>query len=233
MIASKVSTPTTLKEWIRYPSNQSAMFETVVVANSEIIGVAFDSVNNHLYWTENIGNRGNIMRCNSDGSNIRNILSESHLSVLTLDAENRLIYYGQNQRNGQLHRITVDGKEKIALINQTSSVYGIGLDHAEKRIYWMEYYTGELKSAWLDGSDVKTIVSTNVVSLNWNIDISDDYIFYSSINTIWKVTKSSGQIPSVVHTDTERILGVLFYTQNGEYKTHWLLYINKYETKCT
>lgn len=80
----------------------------------------------------------------------------------------------------------------------------------------MEYKNGDLKSAKYNGSDVKTLVSTNVNFNSREIDIGGDYVFYTSSNTILKIHKSSGQIPDVMHTDTRQIYGLLFYTQKSK-----------------
>lgn len=83
----------------------------------------------------------------------------------------------------------------------------------------MEYITGDLKSAWFNGSDVKTIMRTNITSQNWDIDIDHvdgDLIFYTSSNQILKINKFSGHDLTVLHTDTENITGLLFYKPEGK-----------------
>lgn len=92
----------------------------------------------------------------------------------------------------------------------------IFLDVDVESIYWMEFQTGDLQSASFNVSDVKRIISTNVTSRNLNIDIDGDFIFYTNYQKIMKINKSSGQNPTVVHTDTERIYAVLFYKQEGK-----------------
>lgn len=77
-----------------------------------------------------------------------------------------------------------------------------------ERIFWMAYQTGDLRSAWYNGSDDRTIVNTNATSNNWDID--GDLIFYTSSNQIMKINKSLGQNPTVLHTDTESVYGLLF-----------------------
>lgn len=100
------------------------------------------------------------------------------------------------------------------------------LDFVHKRVYWMEYNTGDLKSAWYNGSGVKTVIRTKFVkSNNRDIDIGGDYVFYTSTNKILKVHKSSGQVPAVVHRETTQIYGLLFYKQDGK---NILTYINSY-----
>lgn len=102
------------------------------------------------------------------------------------------------------------------------------LDFVHKRVYWMEYNTGDLKSALYNGSDVKTVIRTNVKFNNRDIDIVGDYVFYTSTNKILKVHKSSGQIPAVVHRETTQIYGLLFHKQDGK---NILAYINIYMNK--
>lgn len=85
-----------------------------------------------------------------------------------------------------------------------------------ERLYWMEYNTGDLQSAWLNGSNVKTIISTNVTDKNWDIDINEDFIFYTSAKQIMKTNKSSGQHPTVIHTDTQQVYGLLFFKPIGK-----------------
>lgn len=84
-----------------------------------------------------------------------------------------------------------------------------------ERIFWMAYQTGDLRSAWYNGSDDRTIVNTNATSINWNIDIDGDFIFYTSSNQIMKINKSLGQNPTVLHTDTESVYCLLFYKPEG------------------
>lgn len=91
------------------------------------------------------------------------------------------------------------------------------LDVADKRVYWIEHYTGDIKSTLYNGSDVKTLVSTNVKPFYRDIDIGGDYVFYTSVKDISKVHKYSGQIPTVIHTEQkQQIHGIQFYKQEGK-----------------
>ncbi|CAC5390805.1 VLDLR [Mytilus coruscus] len=197
-----------------YPNNHTVMLGTIV-STIYPVGIAFDSVNSHLYWTEI--SPGRIMRCNPDGSDVTILLNENKPTALTLDIQNRWIYYAQQLSPSEIFRTNFDGMDKRVIIkNLTTYVLGIGVDVDVERLYWMEYYTGDLQSAWDNGSDVKTIISTNVTIENWDIDMDEDFIFYTSYNQIIKINKFLGQIPTVVHTDTQRIYGVLLYKQDGK-----------------
>lgn len=80
----------------------------------------------------------------------------------------------------------------------------------------MEYQTGDLQSSWYNGSDVRTIVTTNITNSNWAVDVSEDFIFYTSDTTIMKINKSLRQTPTVVHTETLRICDLLLYKKDGK-----------------
>lgn len=79
-----------------------------------------------------------------------------------------------------------------------------------KCFYWMENHAGDLQSAWYNGPDIKTIISTNATSQNWDFDINEDFIFYTSYKNIMKIHKSLGQNPTVLHSDTQSVYGLLF-----------------------
>lgn len=72
-----------------YPINHTVLLETIVTTIYPV-GIAFDSVNGHIYWTET-HNPGKIMRCNSDGSNVTIIVYETKPTALTLDIQNRFV----------------------------------------------------------------------------------------------------------------------------------------------
>ncbi|XP_071148455.1 low-density lipoprotein receptor-related protein 8-like isoform X2 [Mytilus edulis] len=190
-----------------YPNNQTVQFEIVVSVNAPL-GIAFDSVNKHIYWTED--EKGKIMRCNADGTNKTTILDETQPSALSIDVENRWIYYSQELNNGNIYRLTFDGKNRRVIYNLSSYVYGIQVDVIDMRLYWNEFSTGDIKSVWYNGSNVQTVVSTNLRN-NWGLDTNDDFIFFSSHHSIFKMAKSVGQTPTVVHIDTNQIYGVFLY----------------------
>lgn len=85
----------------------------------------------------------------------------------------------------------------------------------DNRLYWNEYSTGDLKSALYNGSDVKTVVNSDL-RYNWGLDTNDDFIFFSSQYSIFKIAKSFGQAATVVHRDTAHIHGVVFYRHKGK-----------------
>lgn len=91
-----------------------------------------------------------------------------------------------------------------------------------ERLYWIEHETGDLKSAWFNGSIIKTIISTNATSANWDIAINEDFIFYTSNTKIMKINKALGQNSTAIHTDTLPIF--FFYNSNKMVRIRILKY---------
>ncbi|XP_063412188.1 protein cueball-like [Mytilus trossulus] len=195
-----------------YPSNQTTEFEIVV---SEIIpgGIAFDSEHRYLYWTEPMERK--IMRSNTNGSNITRIFNDTvEPAALTIDKENRWMYFGQGIPNGTIHKLSLDDEGHHIINDLASWVFGIYAD--DTRLYWMDNFMGDLKSALFDGTDIQTIVSTNTFKLNGEVDVKDDFIFYTSSTQILKINKNGGEVPIALHTDTERVHGLLLFKQEGK-----------------
>ncbi|XP_076106222.1 uncharacterized protein LOC143074890 [Mytilus galloprovincialis] len=103
--------------------------------------------------------------------------------------------------------------KRVIITNLPTYVYGMGVDVNVERLYWMEY-TGDLQFARYNGSDIRTIVSTK--TSNRDIEVNEDFILYTSYNQVMKINKSLGQTPTVVHTDSQAINGILLYKQDGK-----------------
>lgn len=75
--------------------------------------------------------------------------------------------------------------------------------------------SGDLKSAWYNGSDVKTVVSPYSGSY-WGLATNNESFFYSNHYSLLKMRKGLWQNTTVVYRDTELIYGILLYKQEGE-----------------
>ncbi|CAG2227843.1 unnamed protein product [Mytilus edulis] len=145
-----------------YPSNNTTL-QTVVQSLSYPTGIAVDSANDHIYWIDS--NR--LSRCNLDGRNVTVLSTFIYPWVIRLDVTNRWMYIVE--RNTGILKSRFDLSDRRTITNFTSTpVYCMDIDTEENRLYWINY-DGEMKSCKDDGSDVKTILSTNVELEWWNI----------------------------------------------------------------
>lgn len=69
-----------------YPSKNKTI-ETIVQTDPYPVGLAVDSINDHIYLVEYPGNK--LLRCNLDGSNVIVLATLRNPHVIRLDIANR------------------------------------------------------------------------------------------------------------------------------------------------
>lgn len=72
-----------------------------------------------------------------------------------------------------------------------------------------------MQSATVDGSDVKTIISTNSAGNKVAIGILGNNIFYADNKQLLMVPKLPGSTPTALYNDTMRIESVFVFNQLG------------------
>lgn len=112
--------------------------------------------------------------------------------------------------------------EKETIVNFTlgRSVYCMDIDSEEHRLYWINT-EGEIKSSKDDGSDVSTILSTNLHSnYYYAIAVFGSFIYYANYyNQLVMIKKEPGSTPSVLYNHTNRIDSVFVLNSVGMFQT--------------
>ncbi|CAC5365944.1 unnamed protein product [Mytilus coruscus] len=199
----------------QYPSKQAYISEYVISADKPI-GIAIDPLYDKVYWTEYT--TGKLYGCNLNGSNKSLILHDDPLYALTLDYQNRWLYYSTTypKKIRRIRRCRLDGTEIQTVIDEEAT--GLSIDFNEERLYWMDFKTGDLKSAYLNGTNNKTVFSTNTTLKNIGISILDSKIYCANFNQLLKVTLSPITSASVIYKGTERIYGLLLYKEKKKWR---------------
>ncbi|CAC5392975.1 unnamed protein product [Mytilus coruscus] len=183
-----------------YPSKNITL-QTVIQSLSSPTGIAVDSTNGHIYWCEYGTNR--LSRCNLDGSNVTVLAVQSRPIEIQLDVTNSNTCLGRveckcNQESSNLNSINC-----LARVEYTE----------ENRLYWINYH-GDILSAKDDGSNVKTILSTNDPRYYYAIRVIGRYIYYAHNNQLLMVTKTSGLTPTVLYYETSQIYSIFVFNQS-------------------
>ncbi|XP_052080605.1 low-density lipoprotein receptor-related protein 5-like [Mytilus californianus] len=202
---------------VKYPSDQAYTPEFVTNA-SVPIGIAIDPLYGNVYWTEyNVGKAGNIYRCNLNGSDKFLVLNDDPLFALTLDYRYRWLYYSTTltAKKRSIRRSRLDGTRNQTVIEEEAS--DLSIDFIEERLYWMNFATGDLKSAYLNGTNDRKLFSTNTTIQNVGIYVLDDEIYCVNFNEILKVTLQPVTSASVIYAGTKRIYGLLVYKEKRKY----------------
>ncbi|VDI38277.1 Hypothetical predicted protein [Mytilus galloprovincialis] len=171
---------------VRYPptSNETTLEDIVLDNINTPIGIAVDSVNDHIYWTDTGLQR--IMRSNLDGSNTTLILGTGleNPRAIELDTANRWIYFSDWGSIPKIEKCMFDGSNRQTIITTDLKwPNGIALDRCKKRLYWCDAGLNQIKTSNYDGSDVQVILNgTRKVHHPFGIDIDENNMYF----TDWK-----------------------------------------------
>ncbi|CAG2249887.1 unnamed protein product [Mytilus edulis] len=200
-----------------YTTVENIILETVIVTEYYPVGVAIDTVNSHVYWTEQLALSRQIRRCNFDGTNPVVILDEKSPWAISLDLINRLIYYGTFK--GTIGRLEMNRTNQENIIsNGIGHVSDLNIDMNSGYIYWIEYGSGDLKSATINGSNVNILFDGNSSNTEHGLDTDDKYIYFSSIKQLLRIQKFHENMekePYVLLNATETIYSVLMHKTKG------------------
>ncbi|CAC5419981.1 LRP5_6 [Mytilus coruscus] len=195
--------------------NENSVIE-IIIRNSKPMGIAVDSLNDHLYWADQDG--AAIKRSNLNGSNIEVILDKSLQTpvAITVDTSNRWLYFSDHGKQ-TIERCKFDGSSRRTLISDdVQTPYGLALDLNSKRLYWTDSALYHIKSSNLDGTDVK-LVSVDVSSLVdkieivvMGIDLYGPYMYVSNLGTgIYRIQKNKeNAVPKRISGTHHSVYGV-------------------------
>ncbi|XP_071150530.1 hemicentin-1-like [Mytilus edulis] len=145
-----------------YTFVENITLETVIVTEHYPVGVAIDPVDYHVYWTETFSSSRRIRRCNFDGTNPVVLINEKSPWTISLDLINRWIYFGTVI--GTIGRFEMNGTYQETIIaNGIGYVSDLSIDTNLDYIYWIEYDTGDLKSADINSYNVSYVYDGNSI----------------------------------------------------------------------
>ena len=134
--------------------------EQILPSVQNATGIAVDTANGKIYWTEKIDNsRGKIQRANIDGSNVEVIKRLTSVPTgIAIDTMRDKIYVTNNW--GKIQRLNLEGSNfQQNLTRGSKSPENITIDAENSKIYWSE--DGNLKRANLNGSNRQDIIKSS------------------------------------------------------------------------
>lgn len=192
---------------------------TADIAGKGGVGIAFDSVNNKIYFTdfENDGD-GKVWRMNLDGTNMEQLVSGIDEPYnIAINIEDGKIYWADN--SGNISRANLDGSglEREFIHIADGQMRGIAFDSKNKIIYFQEVNNEDIYVAKSDGTGVAKIISGTygysiiVDEVNGKIYYDDqrgDCISQANLDgsNITKITDSDSRIHGMaIDYDTEKL----------------------------
>ena len=92
-------------------------------------------------------------------------------------------------------------------------------DYTANRLYWIDNGLKQIKSAALDGSDVKMLTTFTERNMwAWGLTVFDNWIYWATYknNTIYRIDKETGSTFEVVKTGLRSPMGIKIYSQNNQ-----------------
>ncbi|MBC2600758.1 Calx-beta domain-containing protein [Puniceicoccus vermicola] len=130
----------------------------VVTYASDPVGIAVDSLNNKIYWTDRGFNT--INRANFDGSDIETLISSNEFdsTAIALDTAAGKMYWVENDLQ-KIRRANLDGTSMETIIRTFDIPSGLAVDVVNGLIYWSNS-AQEIRIANIDGSDSRQIIDS-------------------------------------------------------------------------
>jgi DNA-binding beta-propeller fold protein YncE len=190
---------------IRTASLLGKMNELLVDTGGGLRGIAYDPVEQMIYWTD-VDNFA-IRRARSDGSCVETIISSGlgFPSAIDVDPVGRKIYWGdQADKMQALWRANLDGSE-AELIVPTAFHRGVQVDPVGGKVYWTTSTTqfkGAILRANLDGTDVETVISSldaEFKPADIALDLEGGFIYWTDY-VVDIVRRASPESPEHIET---------------------------------
>lgn len=167
---------------------------TILSTGSNAVGVAVDSVNQQVYWTENLTTK--IRRANINGTGIQDLwtgsIGSSAPEHIALDVPGGRMYWTDDVAD-RVRRANLDGSNVQDLVApaEAGNPYGIALDLARGKMYWADFQGSRLRRANLDGSSIETVISGGAAPYTVALDpVSSQAYFttFSGLDSIGSMT---------------------------------------------
>jgi len=139
--------------------------QTIVGGLSDPRGMALDTQNSKMYWTE-LG-LGSIRRANLDGTGVEPVVATSDMGGgIALDVLAGKLYWSDGTIGaGQIKRANFDGSGIETIVNSgLFHAAAVSLDLIQQKVYWTDLEgnldgNGKIQRSNLDGSNIETILT--------------------------------------------------------------------------
>ncbi len=140
-----------------------------------IDGIPYIYIKKKIYWTDD--NAELIQRCDEDGSNIENIITEQFkVRGMDIDTVNGKIYWSSDS---YIKRADLDGSNiEIIYTNTREVTFDVKIDEVNAKVYWtFDNSKGYVMRADLDGSNAQLINNTINQTAYFSIDPVNSHVY--------------------------------------------------------
>lgn len=201
--------------------NGSSPEKVIDLGTTSPEGVAVDWLGLNIYWTDPSSHRIEVSRLlgTSRRTLLWNEIYEPHSIVL--DPVSGYMYWSEWGHSNQIKKAAMNGSKQIKLITNKGRASGLTLDYERKRLYWIEIEPSAIRSADLDGNDLRTIIQDTGLNLI-GLSLYKDFIYFGDDRTssIYKALKFDGSGRSKVTTLSDNVTDLLVYHSTKQNQTN-------------
>ncbi|XP_058886616.1 pro-epidermal growth factor isoform X2 [Acipenser ruthenus] len=176
--------------------------EKVCSVGNGISGFTLNWIQKSIIWTNH--QKGSIEVADIDGRNSRVLLENvSQPSSITVDPNQRFIFWISDGLVPSINRANVDGGKVITVLSTTEKVKTLSLDFIDKRLFWVQYGVDDesaIGSCDYNG-DAVHIMKQLTQSQPFGMSLFAEYIYYSELKTgtIRRASKYTGKDVVVIN----------------------------------
>ena len=146
------------------------------------MGIAVDTANSKLYWTNS---RGRIQSANLNGSGIRNVMQGSPNRLIDLSLSSNNLYFTQSDESGPIGRLYPTLSDDQMAFWDGGPMPGTpgSLAIANGKVYWTAKTgesTGAINSVNLNGSGAKQLASIQAVPMGIAVDTARSKLYWTN-----------------------------------------------------
>jgi hypothetical protein len=162
---------------IQMSDEDGSNVEDLITGLDRPTGLDVDTVNNKLYWTNNL----QIMRANLDGTNAQTVYTGTLITMdIKLDAAGGKMYWTHDNGTSRVMRANLDGSSSQTINTTLNRPAFISLNTSAGHIYLTNFGNGTIARMNLDGTNVTNLVSTQGSPIGSAVDPVSGKVFWSA-----------------------------------------------------
>ncbi|XP_060763950.1 very low-density lipoprotein receptor [Neoarius graeffei] len=173
--------------------------------------IAVDWVGRNLYWTDKAARQINAVGLDDLGAGPVVIVDDTNkLHSLALLPQKGVMFWSEVGDEAQIRRAGMDGSNRLVLVHGSLHwPVGLAVDLLQNRLYWTDKKLRCIGSATLDGSDVKILQLTELLS-PFSLSVFGDSLYWSDKRrgTIQRAQKVTGKQQLVLLKQLSQPLGL-------------------------
>ncbi|KAL4217126.1 Exosome complex protein [Mactra antiquata] len=163
------------------------LYRKVVDGIGSAEGLAYEKINDDLYWTSYTNSCISRINVNEALNNVSlkaevviQLSKHDHPRAIVVDSCWELVYWTNwNSEKPRIQRSDLNGKNaEDVIVKDILTPNGLTIDHKAKKLYWSDARLDKIERCDMDGSN-RHVIITSIPQHSFGLVIYDDYLFWT------------------------------------------------------